>query len=505
MSKWSHGYDVSMGYSFGFFREMAPDWLDFCAMLAGFEAPERRTGKFRYLELGSGQGFGLCLLAAANPEGEFIGVDFQPEHVTHSRSLADSAGLTNVRFIEADFMDLAAQWPRQLGEFEYVTLHGIYSWVSDELRTAVLQCLDHSVAPGGLVYASYNALPGWLGSVPFQHFAVLMKGLSSEPGTVVVDRTLDLLSSLAAAKAPVFQALPTLAPKVEAMKGREKSYLVHEFLAEGWKPFWQSQVREQFRRSQLDYVASATLADDLVAEFLPSALHDTLAQQQDEKLREDLQDFIINKAFRRDIYCRGARKRSGGKNSPEAVLYKIAAVPPATPISFETAFGVIKWDPEVFRKIVDAAGAGPKPIDALFRLPPSTAWQPRHVLLLLLHASVLGVGAARAVRVEVAQRLNTVVAQAVSNGAPYRQLAAANLGSGITVSVAEMLLLNAWLECGGTTDQPTLTSALARRLHRNGEGAGDRLGNHGGEQPDQMVARFSTEILPRWRQLGVVA
>ncbi len=396
MSDWSHGYDVSMAYSFGFFREMAPTWLDFCATLAGYEAPERRTGKFRYLELGSGQGFGLCLLAAANPEGEFTGVDFQPEHVSHSRNLADAAGLTNARFIEADFMDLAAQWPQQLGQFEYVALHGIYSWVSDELRAAVLQCLNHAVAPGGLVYASYNALPGWLGSVPFQHFARLMKGMSSEPATVAIDRSLDMLSSLAAAEAPVFRALPTLAPKVEAMKGREKSYLVHEFLAEGWKPFWQSEVREQFRRSQLDYVASATLADDLVSEFLPSALHDALAQQQDGKLREDLQDFVINKVFRRDIYCRGAQKRSGGKSAPEAVLYKIAAVPPAAPISFETAFGVIKWEPEVFRNIVDAAAAGPKPIGELFRLPRSTAWQPRHVLLLLLHASVLGVGAARA-------------------------------------------------------------------------------------------------------------
>jgi hypothetical protein len=63
MSDWSHGYDVSVGYSFGFFREMAPDWLDFCSRLAGYEVPERADGKFRYLELGSGQGFGLCLLA----------------------------------------------------------------------------------------------------------------------------------------------------------------------------------------------------------------------------------------------------------------------------------------------------------------------------------------------------------------------------------------------------------------------------------------------------------
>ena len=37
MGDWSHGYEVSVGYSYGFFREMAPDWLDFCTRLAGYE------------------------------------------------------------------------------------------------------------------------------------------------------------------------------------------------------------------------------------------------------------------------------------------------------------------------------------------------------------------------------------------------------------------------------------------------------------------------------------
>ena len=61
----SHGYDTSVGYTFGFYREMAPGWLDLCVRSAGRE-PARCGGAFRYLELGCGQGFGLCLLAAAH-------------------------------------------------------------------------------------------------------------------------------------------------------------------------------------------------------------------------------------------------------------------------------------------------------------------------------------------------------------------------------------------------------------------------------------------------------
>src|SRR6476661_3514623 len=57
MNNWSHGYNVSMGYSFGFYREMAPDWLDFCVWIGGFEPPQRTGRPFRYLELSCGQGF----------------------------------------------------------------------------------------------------------------------------------------------------------------------------------------------------------------------------------------------------------------------------------------------------------------------------------------------------------------------------------------------------------------------------------------------------------------
>ena len=68
MSDWSHGYNVSLGYTYGFYRELAPDWLDLCTRISGYAAPSRSTdGSFRYIEFGSGQGLGLCLLAAANP------------------------------------------------------------------------------------------------------------------------------------------------------------------------------------------------------------------------------------------------------------------------------------------------------------------------------------------------------------------------------------------------------------------------------------------------------
>ena len=93
--------------------------------------------------------------------------------------------------------------------------------------------------------------------------------------------------------------------------------------------------------------------------------------------------------------------------------------------------------------------------------------------------------------------MNAVVARAVADGAPYKQLAAANLASGITVDRSGMLLLDAWFESGGTEDEAGLAAGLASRL--------EKLGQKDAEPLDRLAAHFVSELLPRWRQLGVVA
>ena len=86
---WQHGYHTDSPYTCGYYRELAPAWLDFASLLQGQLPPRSRQGEpFSYLELGSGMGLGLCLLAATHPEGKFTGIDFKPDHILHSRRLA---------------------------------------------------------------------------------------------------------------------------------------------------------------------------------------------------------------------------------------------------------------------------------------------------------------------------------------------------------------------------------------------------------------------------------
>ena len=83
---WTKGYVADIGYTAGFFRQTTPGHLAFAALTIG-RSPGRALKPQRVLELGFGQGFGLALLAAANPDITFEGCDFNPDHVAHARRL----------------------------------------------------------------------------------------------------------------------------------------------------------------------------------------------------------------------------------------------------------------------------------------------------------------------------------------------------------------------------------------------------------------------------------
>src|SRR5215470_17013108 len=74
---WTGGYVADIGYTAHFYRETAPGHMAFATLCIG-RSPGRAFKPTRMLELGFGQGFGLTLLAAANPDTAFEGYDFNP-------------------------------------------------------------------------------------------------------------------------------------------------------------------------------------------------------------------------------------------------------------------------------------------------------------------------------------------------------------------------------------------------------------------------------------------
>lgn len=124
------------------------------AFLRGLDAaPPHRC---RVLELGCGDGFNLAAMSVGYPESTYVGVDYSEEAIERGRRMLHEAGISRVRLETADIREVNTA----LGTFDYIIAHGVFSWVPGEVREALLQTIDRHLAPQGVAFVSYLALPG---------------------------------------------------------------------------------------------------------------------------------------------------------------------------------------------------------------------------------------------------------------------------------------------------------------------------------------------------------
>ena len=182
---WTAGYASDVEYTAGFYREQSPAYLNFVCVLNGFE-PVALNKSFTYFELGFGRGLTANVMAAANPQGQFYAADFNPAHVAGARQLATSAHLENLILLENSFAELADGHVKGLPQFDFITLHGIYTWVTAENREHIVNFIARYLRPGGIIYLSYNAMPGWAATLPLHLDALSFKRSASEDGEIVL-------------------------------------------------------------------------------------------------------------------------------------------------------------------------------------------------------------------------------------------------------------------------------------------------------------------------------
>ncbi|MBW8866881.1 MAG: methyltransferase regulatory domain-containing protein [Acidobacteria bacterium] len=308
----AHGYVTDTSYTDQFFRELAPAWLNYVAALNGAQ-PVAIEQPFVYLELGCGFGTSTVVNAGAYPQGAFHGCDIIPAHLDGGRRHAAAFGVGNVTFHEADFGQLLA---RDLPRCDFIVLHGVYSWVDDEARAAVRRVIDDRLKPGGLVYISYNCLPGWASEAPLRKLLVEFSRSHDGDTAQRTAAALDALTAFSRARPRYFNANPSALTAVEAWRKRDTEYVVHEFMNAAWQPFYAVDVADELAPIGLRYVGSATLADNHPPLVLDAESAKAVAALDTDRQRQLATDFATNQRFRRDVFVRDddARGRSASRS-----------------------------------------------------------------------------------------------------------------------------------------------------------------------------------------------
>jgi SAM-dependent methyltransferase len=352
----SDGYVDDVPYVRSFIAQQAPAWLDHVALLGNRQPPQREDG-FTWCDLGCGQGVSATVFAATHPSGVFHGIDMMPEHIDHARRFADEAAAGNAIFHTADFTAAA-----ELGlpQFDYIVAHGVYAWIAPENQKALLRFIDRHLKPGGLVYLSYNAMPGWATELPFQRLVRTLGDTFAGNSIARFAAASEVIRTLTEMKVPAL----VQSPIVKALEDKNRypvAYLAHEYMNAAWQPLFVNEVRAATAEFGLKPVGSATLLDNYGSFVLGGKAREILAGIADDDVRELTRDFFLDQHFRRDVFSRGDRPIDDDERRRRLLDSSFALVRPNSAIEYatETPAGRLGFDNEAARFIVAELAAGP--------------------------------------------------------------------------------------------------------------------------------------------------
>jgi SAM-dependent methyltransferase len=422
------GYFTDGGYTLEFHRQATPVWLRFAALLCGHRAP-RLDRRFRWVDLGCGQGLTALFVAAAHPAADICAYDFDPGHIDHALTLSRAAGLTNLTAEAATFADLAAR-PGD-ADVDFIVLHGVWSWVSAAQRQHMIDYIDRNLAPGGLVYVSYNTLAGWAAMLPVQRYLYRYTQAHPGPAAAMLEGAMAQLAAAEREGATFFRDNPAVAARLADMRRMAPRYLAHEFLHAHWIPSDFAEVAAAMTQARCTYVGSATLLDN----FAPFAVPPGMASLANEvtPLAEALRDFGSGQTLRRDIFRRGGERPPAGeivRALDEITLFGMG-VQAEDGLGVQTRYGArAVLEPGLYQPLVARLEAGTLPLAELRAALTDASALPQIVAVLaaagLAHPELTGAPGRK-----TAAALNDAINQANTDGATIDLLAAPVLGSAV--------------------------------------------------------------------------
>lgn len=303
MSDWSAGYVSDIGYTYGYYAELNPLRARLALLNAGFVCPEFGAA----CELGFGQGLSANFHAAAL-QGQWHGTDFNPSQAGYAQELAAASG-SGARLHDEAFADFACR--PDLPDFDFIGLHGIWSWISDENRSVIADFIRRKLKVGGVLYISYNTLPGWAAFAPMRHLMTRHADVIGAEGHGIVSRingALDFAEKLLATNPAYARANPQIADRLKKIKDQSRHYLAHEYFNRDWHPMHFGTMAEWLEPAKVSYACSAGYLDHIDVLNLTQEQQAFLAEIPDAMFRESARDFMVNQQFRRDYWVKGPRK-----------------------------------------------------------------------------------------------------------------------------------------------------------------------------------------------------
>jgi methyltransferase-like protein/protein-L-isoaspartate O-methyltransferase len=305
------------------YPNMHPDSLAAMAILHGlFPAP---VDHCRVLEVACGEGANLIPMAYAIPGSEFIGFDMARQPIERGQVRIRQLGLTNVRIFQGDLLKVG----NELGMFDYLIAHGLYSWAPVPVRDRLLGLCRELLAPEGIAVISYNALPGGYARQIAREVMLAGVGSIKDVGEKV-ETGIRFLRDVLETRPQNDPFRSLLEEHVNSMKKRSPEAVFHDELSEVNAPVLFSDFVEHARTHNLQYLSEVVLPpppDPWYRADLRTAIEavgdgGVIAQEQ-------VLDFMRMRKYRETLLCHSEREvqRSFSGDAFSRLFFASPAVP----------------------------------------------------------------------------------------------------------------------------------------------------------------------------------
>lgn len=326
------------------FPETHPDRLAAIAKLFGLAAPAPATS--RVLELGCSMGGNLIAIAQMYPRSRCVGIDASSKQIAEGWKTIGELGAKNIELRHLDILDVGDD----LGEFDYIISHGVFSWVPAEVQNKMLDICRRHLARNGVAYISYNTYPGW-------HIRGVVRDMMFYRGMQFADPTTQLsqakslvefVSKSSASEQSPYRRL--LESELQQLGKMTDHYLHHEYLEEHNQPLYFHQFAKKLSVNGLQFLGEAEFSTMISTNFSPdvaATLHELGAH--DIVQMEQYMDFVRCRYFRKTLVCHSATRLNRQINADSAREFLLAsgarakldaaALEPGVPVIFETRTG----------------------------------------------------------------------------------------------------------------------------------------------------------------------
>ena len=299
-SKIEKSYD-ELTYKSAAFAQSSPYKLEACATLLGINPPPCKNAKV--LEIGCSFGGNLIPFAVNNENARVVGIDLSGEQIRRGKEIVKEIGLQNLELIHGDICEFKSD-----EKFDYIIAHGVFSWVPDFVKDAILRVVRENLSQNGVAFISYNVYPGWKIKDVVRDLMLLAakdQNSTEERLKAAKEALLIFKEILLAKDNEIYEKqipLKVLLFWIDNILSKSDFYVAHEFLEEINDPFYFKDFNAMLVKNELAYLCECGL-EDILAPNIGMELADSY---KDKKFKDriDLEQFIdivSNRVFRQSL------------------------------------------------------------------------------------------------------------------------------------------------------------------------------------------------------------